>query len=105
MDAADELRLKMTPGMHGAHCQRCAYLFDAFDTPTPINDAIMRMETTRCPRCKRRDKLFLLMPFRYREMVEHIYKPRAYVGHLPTTWTPTLNRGRGEWYRNSAAYL
>ena len=69
MDAADKFRLKMTPGMHGAHCQRCDYLFDAFDTPTPLNDAIMRIKTTRCPRCNKRDKLFLLMPFKYREMV------------------------------------
>lgn len=66
---AEQVRLDASPGLHGAHCQRCDYLFDAFYTPQPLNDAIMRMETMRCPKCAKRDKLFLLMPFKYRAMV------------------------------------
>lgn len=69
MRSAEQIRIEASPGLHGAHCQRCDYLFDAFNTPTPLNDAIMRMKTTRCPQCSTRDKLFLLMPFKYREMV------------------------------------
>lgn len=66
---AEQIRPEASPGLHGAHCHRCDYLFDAFDTPQPLNDAIMRLETTHCPNCRKRDKLFLLMPFKYREMV------------------------------------
>jgi len=69
MRTAEQVRLESSPGMHGAHCRRCDYLFDAFDTPQPLNDAIMRMKTARCPKCRKSDKLFLLMPFKYREMV------------------------------------
>lgn len=69
MHRSEQVRLKAAPGMHGAHCRRCNYLFDAYDTPQPLDDVIMRMETMRCPRCRKRDNLFLLMPFKYREMV------------------------------------
>lgn len=69
MDTSDIVRLAAAPGMHGAHCARCDYLFDAFNTPQPLNDAIMRMEGMKCPRCRKRDKLFLMMPSRYRAAV------------------------------------
>lgn len=69
MPTPEQIRLEASPGLHGAHCHRCNYLFDAFDTPQPLGDAIMRMETLRCPKCRKRDKLFLLMPYKYRELV------------------------------------
>ena len=69
MDAMDLLRLDALPGMHGAHCTKCKRLFDAFDTPSQLDEALMRMKTLVCPQCGKRGNLMLLMPWVYREMV------------------------------------
>lgn len=55
--------------MHGIHCESCDYLFDGFDTPAPLSDALMRMRTLVCPICGDRRRLMLLMPKSYRAQV------------------------------------
>jgi DNA-directed RNA polymerase subunit RPC12/RpoP len=65
----DLVRLELNPGLHGAMCMSCKYLFDAYDTPAPLDDVLMRMKTLRCPSCGKRKHLHLLMPWKYREMV------------------------------------
>jgi len=67
--ATDLLRLDLRPGLHGAHCTRCDRLFDAYDTPAPLADVLARVKTMICGECGERDKLMLLMPHKYREMV------------------------------------
>ena len=69
MNTCHMVRSMSSASMYGAHCTRCDYLFDAFDTPSPLEDALMRLETLLCPRCRQRNNLRLLMPDRYREMV------------------------------------
>lgn len=69
MDRSDVARLEAMPGMHGINCTPCDYLFDAFDTPTRMQDALMRMRTLVCPICGERGGLLLLMPEAYRDQV------------------------------------
>lgn len=68
MDAQDLFRLERHPGMHGVHCTKCDRLFDAFDTPTRLDEGLMRMKSLTCPSCGKRKHLNLLMPYKYREM-------------------------------------
>ena len=70
MNHSDLLRLKQRPGLHGAHCRACNYLFDAYDTPAPLNDVVMRLKTMRCPRCDSRENVDVVMPWKYVELVE-----------------------------------
>lgn len=70
MNDADLARIRSSPGLHGAHCTECDYIFDAFTTPAPLADVVMHMKTTRCPKCGKRKHLLLLMPPRYQEMAE-----------------------------------
>ncbi len=69
VDRSDIARLEARPGMYGINCAPCDYLFDAFDAPTPLSDALMRMRTLVCPRCGERGGLMLLMPKSYRALV------------------------------------
>ncbi len=66
----DLARLKASPGLHGARCPKCDYLFDAYDTPAPINDVLARLRGMRCPSCGKKRGLGLLMPWKYQERVE-----------------------------------
>jgi len=70
LEPSDLLRLADHPGLHGAHCTKCDRLFDAFDTPMRLDEAVMRMKGMSCPRCGKRKHLLLLMPSKYREMME-----------------------------------
>jgi hypothetical protein len=69
VDAFDIVRLSERPGLHGCHCTKCDRLFDAHDTPCRLDDGLMRIETLRCPTCRGRKHLMLLLPHRYRAMV------------------------------------
>lgn len=40
-DLEDLQRLSSRPGLHGAHCTECNYLFDAYETPSRIKDVII----------------------------------------------------------------
>lgn len=70
-DQSDILRLKQRPGLHGALCTGCDYLFDAHDTPSRLGDVVMQLKTIECPRCETRKNLLLLMPFKYMMLMEH----------------------------------
>lgn len=69
-DQADLQRLSDRPGLHGAHCTECDYLFDTYETPSRMNDVIMLLENICCPQCCERQSIVLLMPLTYRKMVE-----------------------------------
>jgi DNA-directed RNA polymerase subunit RPC12/RpoP len=68
--SADVLRIKSMPGLHGCHCIKCDRLFDAFDAPLPMDEAVMRMATIRCPACGKRKHLVVMMHHRYVEMAQ-----------------------------------
>jgi len=67
--SADEvIRLNARPGLHGMICRQCNDLFDGFDTPCRLDEAIMRMRTAECPTCSAGSRdLGLLMPRAYRD--------------------------------------
>ena len=44
VDHTDLFRLTGRPGLHGAHCTECDYLFDAYDTPTRLGDVTMLLK-------------------------------------------------------------
>lgn len=69
IDVSELVRIDLRPGLHGARCRDCDRLFDAYETPCPMDDVIMRLSTMRCPECGGRSAVDLLMPWKYREMV------------------------------------
>ena len=53
---------------HGYHCQACGALWDAYQIPCPMEEAIRHMEANAtCVGCSSR-RIVVLMPYRYEEM-------------------------------------
>ncbi len=70
LTAIDLVRIKASPGLHGCHCEKCNRLFDAFDAPLAMDEAVMRMKVLRCPECGSRKHLMVMMHHRYVELAQ-----------------------------------